>query len=173
MRRLPAPEPGLTQEGLRPLSGTMPRVLILGSFPSVLSLAQGEYYGNPKNMFWAVMEELFAVPAAWPYARRSLKLMQENIALWDVVRACERPGSADSRIRHPVPNDIAGFVRAHPAVRLIALNGSTAGRLYHRSDEVPGVPAVVLPSTSPANAAVTFKEKVSRWQVVKTACVRD
>ncbi len=173
MRWLPAPEQGLTQKGLRPLSGTTPRVLILGSFPSVLSLAGGEYYGNPKNMFWAVMQELFAVPAAWPYAERSRKLMQENIALWDVVRACERPGSADSRIRHPVPNNIAGFVRAHPAVRLIALNGITAGRLYHRFAEVPGIPAVVLPSTSPANAAVPFGEKVIRWEPVKTACLHD
>jgi double-stranded uracil-DNA glycosylase len=150
--------------GLRAVSGTEPRLLILGSFPSVLSLARGEYYGNTKNRFWASMEELFAIPAALPYPERVSGLTEKKCALWDVVSTCERPGSADSRIRHPVPNDIAAFARAHPSLQLIALNGSTAGRLYHRLAEVPGIPSVTLPSTSPAHAAMPFEEKVRRWR---------
>ena len=165
----PSPQMPDISHGLPPVTGPEPLVLILGSFPSVLSLAHGEYYGNPRNRFWAVMEELFAIPAALPYPERTLRLTQERLALWDVVASCSRPGSADSRIRHPLPNDIAGFIRAHPSVRLIALNGSTAGRLYHRLTEVPGIPSVTLPSTSPANAAVTFAEKVRRWEKVRTA----
>jgi TDG/mug DNA glycosylase family protein len=159
--------------GLSPVTGSKPSLLILGSFPGILSLERKEYYGNPKNRFWAVMEELFAIPAALPYPERTLHLTQERVALWDVVRGCTREGSADSRIRNPVPNDIAGFVRAHPSVRLVALNGSTAGRLYHRFAEVKGIPSVTLPSTSPANAAVPFGEKVRQWEVVRTACIRD
>jgi len=159
--------------GLPPVTGPEPRILILGSFPSVLSLAHAEYYGNPRNRFWAVMEELFAIPAALPYPERCLRLTHEGIALWDVVASCSRPGSADSRIRNPVPNDITGFVRAHPSVRCIALNGNAAGRLYHRFAEVPGIPSVTVPSTSPANAAGTFAEKVRKWEVVRTACERD
>jgi double-stranded uracil-DNA glycosylase len=150
--------------GLAPVNGSGPQVLILGSFPSVLSLEKREYYGNPKNRFWAIIEELFGVPAAFPYPDRVSLLTRHGIALWDVVRTCERPGSADSRIRHPAPNDIAGFARAHPTLRLVALNGSTAGRLYHRFAEVPDLPSVTLPSTSPANAAVAFGEKVQRWR---------
>jgi TDG/mug DNA glycosylase family protein len=119
------------------------------------------------------MEELFGIPATLPYHERCLRLTREGIALWDVADACSRPGSADSRIRDPEPNDIAGFVRAHPSVRLVALNGSTAGRLYHRFAEVPGIPTVVLPSTSPANAAVPFIEKVRQWEIVRTTCVRN
>lgn len=159
--------------GLSPVTGPKPSLLILGSFPSVMSLERGEYYGNPKNRFWTVMEELFLIPAPLPYPERSLHLTLAGVALWDVVRGCTREGSADSRIRNPVPNDIAGFVRAHPSIRLVALNGSTAGRLYHRFAEVPGMPSVTLPSTSPANAAVTFAEKVRQWEVVRTACIRD
>ena len=153
--------------GLRPVTGPEPLILILGSFPSVLSLAHNEYYGNPRNRFWAVLEELFSIPSGLPYPERSRRLSQEGIALWDVVSSCSRPGSADSRIREPVPNDIAGFIREHPSVRLIALNGRTAGHLYHRFAEVPAIPSVTLPSTSPANAAVTFAEKVCRWSVVR------
>jgi double-stranded uracil-DNA glycosylase len=152
--------------GLAPVTGPAPRILILGSFPSVLSLERREYYGNPKNRFWAIMEELFAVPAALPYPERIELLTQQGVALWDVVRACDRPGSADSRIKNPVPNDIAGFAREHPTLRLVALNGSTAGRLYHRFAEVPGLASVPLPSTSPAHAAMKFSEKVRAWKII-------
>jgi len=158
------PQPDLC--GLAPVTGPDPRVLILGSFPSVLSLAHREYYGNPKNRFWDVMEEILGVPADLPYAERTLRLTQNNVALWDVVRTCERPGSADSRIKDPVPNDIAGFFREHPTLRLVALNGGTAGRLYHKLAEVPGLPAVTLPSTSPAYAAMPFEEKVRAWRII-------
>jgi len=112
------------------------------------------------------MEALFAIPMNFPYPDRIARLADRGVALWDVIGSCERPGSADSRIRDPVPNDIAGFVRSHKDIRLVALNGSTAARLYHKRAEVPGVPAVTLPSTSPANAAVPFAEKVRAWEVV-------
>ncbi|HEX3001984.1 MAG TPA: DNA-deoxyinosine glycosylase [Methanoregula sp.] len=153
--------------GLPPLTSPDPRVLILGSFPSILSLEHQEYYGNPKNQFWAIMEQLFPVPSSIPYPERTAHLTTYGIALWDVVAACERPGSADSRIRKPVPNDIAGFIRMHPSIRVVALNGTTAGRLYHRLCEVPGLPSVVLPSTSPAHAAMPFQEKVAAWKNLK------
>jgi double-stranded uracil-DNA glycosylase len=159
--------------GLPPLTGPLHRVLILGSFPSVLSLAHDEYYGNPRNRFWAVMEELFAIPAVLPYPERCLRLTQEGVALWDVVRGCSREGSADSRIRNPLPNDITGFIRAHSSIRLIALNGSTASRLYHRFAEVPGIPSVTLPSTSPANASVTFGQKVEAWDIIRISCISE
>jgi len=162
----PSHTPGQRAPGLSPVARSAPRVLVLGSFPSVLSLAHSEYYGNPRNQFWRIMDELFSIPADLPYPDRVARLTDRGVALWDVIGACERPGSADSRIRNPVPNDIAGFVRAHPTVRLVALNGSTAGRLYHRVAEVPGEPTVTLPSTSPANAAVTFTDKVKAWRIV-------
>jgi TDG/mug DNA glycosylase family protein len=165
----PFPKTPDNPSGLFPLAGPEPRILVLGSFPSVLSLAHNEYYGNPRNRFWAVMEVLFQIPAALPYAERCRRLTGEKVALWDVVAACSRPGSADSRIRDPVPNDIAAFIRANPSVRLITLNGSTAGRLYHRLAEVPGIHSVTLPSTSPAHAALTFEAKVKKWSIVKEA----
>lgn len=155
--------------GLPPVTGPGPRILILGSFPGVISLTRVEYYGNPQNRFWAVMEELFGIPVALPYPERTLRLADQGIALWDVVASCSRAGSADARIRNAVPNDIAGFVRDHPSIRLIALNGSVAGRLYRRFAEVPGIPSLILPSTSPANAAVSFSEKVGAWRAIRSA----
>jgi double-stranded uracil-DNA glycosylase len=48
----------------------------------------------------------------------------------------------------------------------VALNGQTAGRFYHKLAEVPGLPAMTLPSTSPAYAAMRFEEKVDRWRII-------
>lgn len=155
--------------GLLPESSSDPRILILGSYPGIISLERQEYYGNPKNRFWAVMEILFAIPASLPYRERTMLLTHRGIALWDVLAGCERAGSADSRIRNPVPNHIAGFVRDHPAIRLVALNGSAAGRLYRNYAMVPGLPFVVLPSTSPANAALSFDDKLRAWGILKNS----
>ena len=152
------------ETGLLPIHGESVKVLILGSFPGRQSLLKNEYYGNARNHFWQIIEILFLIDRHLPYEVRTFQLAKHGIALWDVICTCKRPGSADSRVRNTVPNDIAGFVREHPTIRLVALNGSTAGRLYHRFAEVPGIPSVTLPSTSPANAAVAFGEKVRRWK---------
>ncbi|HII99053.1 MAG TPA: DNA-deoxyinosine glycosylase [Methanoregula sp.] len=152
--------------GLAPVAGENPEILILGSFPSQLSLRHTRYYGNPKNHFWQIMEALSIIDPALPYPERIGQLAAHHIALWDVVASCSRPGSADARITRPVFNDIAGFAGDHPTLRLIALNGSTAARFYSRIAGGIAVPSVVLPSTSPANARLSLKEKILRWSVI-------
>lgn len=147
--------------GLLPVTGSDPVVLILGSYPSVQSLAKGEYYGNPHNRFWEIMENLFGIDRTLPYETRTARLINHRIALWDVLASCSREGSADATIRDTVPNDIAGFLSGHPSVRCIALNGQTAGRFF--SLKTCPVPAVLLPSTSPANARLTLEEKARIW----------
>ena len=153
--------------GLDPVAGTAPRVLILGSFPSRASLAKKEYYGNPKNQFWPMMERLFSIPAGLRYPDRIDAPHGERRGTLGRDPGLRTGGQCGHRIRNPLPNDIRGFVQAHPTLRLVALNGSTAGRYYVRFNDIPGVPSVVLPSTSPANARLLFAEKVSRWEAVK------
>ncbi|HVP97517.1 DNA-deoxyinosine glycosylase [Methanoregula sp.] len=147
--------------GLSPVTGRDPEVLILGSFPSRMSLEKGEYYGNPKNQFWKIMEQLFGIDPDLPYAARTALLAEHRIALWDVLCSCRREGSMDTAIRDPVPNDIRGFIAAHPTIRCIALNGGTAGRYFNRLN--PGLPGLVLPSTSPAYAGMPLAEKIRHW----------
>jgi len=162
--------------GLKPVAGRNPTVLVLGSFPSVISLEKGEYYGNKRNSFWKIMEELFGIDSNLPYEERIEALKRAGIALWDVVSACSRNGSSDSEIRDVVPNDIPGFLNENPTVRCIALNGVTgAGRWFKRTfDDLPGYPGVTvvtLKSTSPANAAYPFDQKVADWKkIVRYAC---
>ncbi len=153
--------------GLVPVVGEKPEILILGSFPSQLSLRHTEYYGNNKNHFWKIMDALLGIDPKLPYAKRVGQLRAHHIALWDVVASCSRPGSADARIGAPAFNNISGFAAEHPTLRLIALNGSTAARFYARIAGDIAIPSVVLPSTSPANARLTLSEKIQRWSVIQ------
>jgi TDG/mug DNA glycosylase family protein len=155
------------ERGLLPVHGESVEVLILGSFPSRQSLEKNEYYGNPQNHFWHIIEALFNIDRHLPYAVRISRLTVHRIALWDILSGCCRDGSADAQIRKPVFNDLAAFFREHPAIRLVALNGSTAGRYYHQMTISTQVPAVILPSTSPANARVSLPEKVKAWSVIR------
>jgi hypoxanthine-DNA glycosylase len=153
--------------GLPPVQGISTEVLILGSFPSCQSLLHKEYYGNPQNHFWKIVEALFQIDRHLPYSVRTSRLTDHKIALWDVVSTCCRQGSADARIRSPVFNDLQGFFESCPSLRLVVLNGSTAGRYYTMMKIPVPVPAVVLPSTSPANTRFTLGEKVRRWEIIR------
>jgi len=116
------------------------------------------------------MELLFSIDRHLPYADRRALLAGHGIALWDVIAGCSRVGSADTRILDPLFNDLAGFLAAHPTIRLIALNGTVAGK-YYAGQRIPGsIPSVILPSTSPANARSPLPEKIRQWEIVRTTC---
>ena len=157
--------------GLPPAVDRRARVLILGSFPSAASLAAGQYYAHPQNQFWRVLGAVIERPLKeMDYSARIAAVQATGIAIWDVYASCERPGSLDSAIRSPVANDIAalkkgpeGRTALAPALRRICFNGRTAARRL-REMEALGYEAVVLPSTSPAHAGMTFEEKLARWR---------
>lgn len=157
--------------GLPPAVDRRARVLILGSFPSAASLAAGQYYAHPQNQFWRVLGAVIERPLKeMDYSARIAAVQAAGIAIWDVYASCERAGSLDSAIRSPVANDIAalkkcpeGRTALAPALRRICFNGRTAARRL-REMEALGYQAVVLPSTSPAHAGMTFEEKLARWR---------
>lgn len=141
-------------------------ILILGSMPSVTSLARQQYYGHPRNQFWAILGAVYDELLVDDYAARVALLQRHGLALWDTLASCERAGSADDRIRQPVPNDVAGLLAEHAAIRRILLNGQAAAGYYRRliAPTVRGVYAsVVLPSTSPLNTA-PLAGKLAAWR---------
>lgn len=148
--------------------------LILGSMPSVASLRAREYYAHPRNAFWPIVASLFGLAPGLPYLQRCAQLRKNRIALWDVLRACLRSGSLDSDIVEDsiVPNDFEAFLRRHPQIECIYFNGARAEQMYEKHvrpqlpPELAGLPAKRLPSTSPANAAISFSGKLELWRVV-------
>lgn len=157
-------------ESFPPIVGSSPAVLILGSLPGAESLARQEYYAKPQNAFWRIMGDLVGAGPDIAYPERRERLAAAGIALWDVCRAAHRPGSLDSAIRDPEPNDIGGLLVACPTIRLIGFNGRFAETLFTRVIrpnilvEMRDVATVLLPSTSPAHARVPYPAKLERWR---------
>lgn len=152
--------------GFEPVFDERSRVLVLGSFPSALSRENRFYYGNPRNRFWRVMAAVLGErePSAGDLAGKRELLLRHGVALWDVIESCDVRGSSDASIRNVVPADVARITDAAP-IHAVLCNGGTAGRLYHRwLEPVAGMAAVVLPSTSPANAAWSLERLTERWR---------
>ncbi|GAS96719.1 T/U mismatch-specific DNA glycosylase [Mycolicibacterium canariasense] len=152
--------------GLPPLIGPGARLLICGNMPSVMSLASGEYYGNPRNAFWRITAEIVGFPADAPYPARVAALRSHGIAVWDVLRSCVREGSLDSTVRPDsmVPNDFATFFERHPTIERMVFNGAAAEANYRRLvRDAPAKPSLRVPSTSPAQT-MRYAEKLAAWR---------
>ena len=137
------------------------RVLILGSFPSVISRQNKMYYANKTNRFWAVMEALFNVEIT-DYA---LFCHQHHIAMWDVIYSCTIEGSSDSSIKNVKTNDIAGLVQK-TNIKLIVTTGKKAAVLYEQYIHLD-IPHISLPSTSAANAKMKLEKLINEYQRIK------
>lgn len=163
---------GETLEGFEPSIDGQCRVLILGSAPSVRSLATGQYYGNPRNAFWFLMETLFDVPRTLAYEDRLRRLRRAGVAIWDVVRRCRRHASSDATIEDVLANDFGRLFARHPALQAVFFNGAKSEELFEmlvRSRLAPASPLHFerLPSTSPANATWSRERKLAAWEVVR------
>ncbi|BAX93857.1 DNA-deoxyinosine glycosylase [Mycobacterium shigaense] len=155
-------------QGFPPVVDDRARVLILGSFPSVQSLATRQYYANPRNAFWAIAGELFGFDATAPYDDRLRTLRSRHVALWDVLRQCRRVGSSDSAIdpKSLVVNDFGALFADYPTISRVYFNGAKAAELYRRL--VPAQQRLDfqrLPSTSPAHAARPGV-KLAAWRAI-------
>ena len=140
------------------------KILILGSFPSVKSRETGFFYGHPQNRFWRVLAEIYEDEAPKTVGEKKEFLHRHKIALWDVIASCDINASSDSSIRNAVPTDLS-HILAHAKIERIFVNGKTAEKYYKKYQEARiGRPAVTLPSSSPANAAVGFSELVTAWR---------
>ncbi len=146
------------------------RVLILGSFPSVKSRETEFFYGHPQNRFWRVLAAVFGCAVPVTVEEKKTLLLSNGIALWDVLAECDISGSSDVSIRKETPNDLSVIVSSAPISR-IYLNGKTAEKYYKKYNGGIKIPAVTLPSTSPANAAKSLDDLVSEWNIIKNPVV--
>jgi len=154
--------------GLPPLVNDHTRLLVLGSFPSVSSLAHQQYYAHPQNAFWRLLQALWPLrpmPGADAYPQRCDWLLDKGLGLWDVYASCAREGSLDAAIRQLQLNDLAGLLRRCPGLRLVAHNGGESFR-HARVTRALGLPVYRLPSSSPANASWSFERKRIAWREV-------
>lgn len=142
------------------------KVLILGTFPSVKSRENQFYYGHPQNRFWRVLAGFIKSDVPQTIDEKKQFLLNNNIAIWDVIRSCDIQNSADSTIKSVEPNDLS-VILDNCNIKNIFANGKTAEKLYNKyikksiKKEI-----IVLPSTSPANAAYSLERLIKEWNII-------
>lgn len=149
-----------------PVADAGTRILILGSLPGEVSLAQGQYYGHPQNKFWALVGEVIQRDlVGLNYPARLDTLLEHHVGLWDVVAQARRVGSLDSRIRDHASNDLIALIHTLPNLTTIAFNGATAAKIGMTALGGGGsrYRLLRLPSSSPAHASLSYAEKLAVW----------
>ncbi len=157
-----------------PIASADANILVLGSMPGKASLEAGQYYAHPRNSFWFIIEQLFATKTPENYQQKKQLLIKNNIAVWDVLKACVRDGSLDAAIQRDsiVANDFENFFNQHKKISCVFFNGATAEKEFIRHVmSLPGVQSRQLlfhrlPSTSPAHAAMSREQKLSAWKII-------
>ena len=154
------------KEGLGPWVDEHSEILILGSFPSDVSLREQAYYQNKSNnSFWKLMHGLFGEGSD-----SKDFLMKHHIALWDCLAAVNRAGSLDSNISGGErPNNIPQLLESHPSIRRIVINGKSKARDYfdkyfydlHKSS----IEIIIVESSSNTNS-IEFETKLEDWKKI-------
>lgn len=140
------------------------KILILGTFPSVKSREQGFYYGHPQNRFWKLLAKICQCPVPESIEEKKKMLLDNHIAIWDVIASCKIVGSSDSSIKDVVPTDLSRVLEAASIERIYA-NGATAAKLYEKyQKDRTNREIIKLPSTSPANAAWNMERLYEAWK---------
>ena len=143
------------------------QILIIGTMPSVKSLDAREYYAHPRNAFWKIMAMRYLNGAEFSnFAEKKACILAHQLALWDNLRFCERNGSLDSNIKNMIPNDFESLLQNHPHICRLIFNGQKSFQIFKKfhPELLEKYQHFVLPSTSPANATLSFEKKFVLWQ---------
>ena len=151
---------------IHPVFNTDSRILILGSFPSVKSRENNFYYGHKQNRFWKLLAKLCEDETPQTVEEKTAMLLRHHIAIWDVIQSCDIKGSSDSSIKNVTPTDLKQILD-HCQIRQIYANGNKAGALYKKYQQpLTERDILVLPSTSPANAAWSLDRLYEKWSEI-------
>ncbi|NCT93115.1 MAG: DNA-deoxyinosine glycosylase [Chitinophagaceae bacterium] len=163
----------VTIKSFEPIANEDCSILILGTMPGNQSLDQKQYYGHPDNIFWDIMIRVLLPTIseeqieAFTYTEKENLLLQNGIALWDVLQFCNRQGNLDSKIRNEIKNDFETFFARHKKISKIIFNGQKAEKYFDSCFsyliDKHGLTKTVLPSTSSSHSLNAFK-KLKQWR---------
>lgn len=165
--------PSPIQHPFQPVWDKACRILILGSFPSIQSREHRFYYGHPQNRFWKLIAALTNSDIPQTIEAKKDLLLQNHIALYDVIASCRTESSSDQELQDIVPVDLSAI---WPQMRIqkVFANGAKAGKLYQQYlQEQTQQPIHILPSTSPANAAYSLERLIDCWTPIRQAFYKN
>jgi TDG/mug DNA glycosylase family protein len=150
------------------------RLVLCGINPGHRSAAARAPFANPRNDFWKLLHAAGFTPAVFEPQEHS-KLLEHGIGLTNAARRTTR-GSGDLR-KADFADAAARLERIAETYepRVIAFvgkagyTGSYGGRVELGLQErmLGGTALFVLPSTSPANAAVPWDERLLWFRVLR------
>ena len=150
---------------LSPLIYKDVEILILGSLPGKKSIELKEYYGHPRNRMWKILCAITNCDLPTDYGSKKIFLQKNKIGLWDVASSAERKGSLDSNIKKEIPNDVDKLLIDFPSIKVIGFNGKKSEIMFNKFFELnQTIKYVPLPSSSPANMAISFEDICLRWK---------
>jgi len=151
---------------IEPIYDSHSKILLLGSMPSPKSRETAFYYGHPQNRFWRVLSDVLGNSLPTTNEEKKELLINNHIALWDVLASCQIEGADDNSIRNPIPNDI-GKILINAPIAAIFTTGGAASRFYDKLclSETKRE-AIRLPSTSPANCRFTYDKLKDAYQAI-------
>ena len=157
----------------QPIFDKNSKILILGSFPSVVSRKFGFYYANPQNRFWRVLAQILNASTPTSTDEKINFLLAHRIAIYDAAISCEIKGSSDAKMTAVVPANLEPIFSVARVVQVFA-NGGKAHEIcekYLKTQilNATGKPPIKLPSTSPANANFSLERLVREGTVVAEA----
>ena len=163
-----------TVTGFPPIADNNAIILILGSMPSIKSLEENQYYAHQRNSFWFIMKNLLAGNTDLDYEQKKTMLLNNRIALWDVLNTCQRKGSLDSSIKNNtiIVNDFNSFFTRHSSIKAVYFNGTRAQQEYNKhvlpalDKKFSTITYTRLPSTSPAMASLSREQKLHQWKAI-------
>ena len=152
-----------------PIVNHQSKILLLGTMPGEESLRKQEYYGHNSNQFWKIIFLLFGqeLTLETNYSAKRELLLNNFIALWDVLSSCKREGSADSAIKEEIVNDFDSLFRKYSQIKYVFFTSKKAEEYYIRYvGKNERMRYFTLPSPSSANARKSLKEKVKDWEII-------
>jgi hypoxanthine-DNA glycosylase len=90
-------------------------------------------------------------------------LKNKNIALWDIIKSCERKNSLDSNLKNIEVNDIKLLLKKYPNIEVLFFTGKKAFEVYNKNFKL-NIESIYLPSPSPAYAKMKYIEKLTIWK---------
>jgi len=154
----------MEKHNIEPIFNKNSRILILGSFPSVKSREQQFFYAHPQNRFWKVISKITNSKEPITIDEKKKFLLDNNIAVWDVIKSCDIVGSSDSSIVNVTINEF-DIILNNAQIQRIYANGDKAYSLFKKyySKELE---IIKLPSTSPANAQYNLEKLCEEWKQI-------
>jgi double-stranded uracil-DNA glycosylase len=150
------------------------RAILCGINPGHWSAAAGAAFANPRNDFWRLLHAAGFTPTVL-LPQEQHELLRYGVGLTNAVRRTTR-GSGELRkadfagARERLETIVRGYEpKAIGFVGKVAFTGVFGGRAEHglQDRRLNGTALFVLPSTSPANAAVSWEERLHWFRAFK------